>query len=91
MTKISPWRLAAIQAIDGAIANALPGTDLKQAIDAAYPFGTRENLPYKMWLEEGQKVLIRLGLYQLPQNRKCKYHPDGQTCLMCMNGSLVSE
>lgn len=25
---------------------------VKRTIDAAYPFGTRENHPYKIWLEE---------------------------------------
>lgn len=32
-------------------------------------------------------LLVRLNLYKVPENRKCKYHPDGQTCLMCMNNS----
>lgn len=80
----SHWRTASIQVINQTIESAPPGTDLINAIDAAYPFGERAYSPYKIWLEERKKALIRLNLYKVP-NRKCKYHPDGQTCLLCMN------
>lgn len=82
----SHWRLAAIQTIARAIDNAPPGADLVKAIDAAYPFGMREYTPYKIWLEERKKVLIKLDLYKPLHKRKCRYHPDGQSCLLCMNG-----
>lgn len=83
MAKISHWRFHAAQTIERVVATASPGTDLKAAIDAAYPFGERKYAPYKMWLEERRKVLLRLNLYKAPDSRKCKYHPNGQTCLIC--------
>lgn len=80
----SPWRLAAQEAIWTALQNIPIGADAVKAIDAAYPFYERANHPYKIWLDERKKTLIQLGLYQPPKNRrKCKYHPDGQTCLIC--------
>lgn len=88
MPKFQPskCRVVAYETIDSVVKSAAPGADLTKLIDAAYPFGLRENSPYKIWLEERKKVLIRLNLYKVPGNRKCKYHPDGQTCLLCMNG-----
>lgn len=83
MPKVSHWRCCAAQTIERVVATTAPGTDLKAAIDAAYPFGERKYTPYKIWLEERKKVLIRLNLYKVPGSRKCKYHPDGQTCLIC--------
>jgi hypothetical protein len=35
---------------------------LKCAIDASYPFGTRKNHPYQIWLDERRKAFYRLGL-----------------------------
>ena len=79
----SPWRLAAQEAIWQALQNVPVGGDAVRAIDAAYPFNERSHHPYKIWLDERKKTLIQLGLYQPPKNRRCKYHPDGQTCLIC--------
>lgn len=31
------------------------------AVDAAYPFGERANFPYKAWLEERRRYLVRYG------------------------------
>jgi hypothetical protein len=81
--KPSIWRVKSIEAINNAIKTAPNGADLIKLIDAAYPFGNREYTPYKIWLEERKKALLRLNLYKVPANRKCKYHPDGQTCLLC--------
>jgi len=52
----SRWRRAAIATI-GNVIKAHPELlsdegALLQAVDAAYPFGSREMLPYKMWLLE---------------------------------------
>jgi hypothetical protein len=85
MAQASSWRVKACQVIEQVIKDAPPGADLVKLIDEAYPFGDRKYLPYKMWLEERKKVLLRLNLYQVPKNRKCPYHPNGQTCLICMN------
>ncbi len=85
MSKASFWRIKACQAIEGAIASTSENADFIQAIDAAYPFGARKYTPYKVWLEERKKALLRLNLYKVPGNRKCQYHPDGQTCLICAN------
>ncbi|MBW4478600.1 MAG: hypothetical protein KME54_17510 [Tolypothrix brevis GSE-NOS-MK-07-07A] len=81
--KPSIWRSLSVEAINNAIKSAPPGANLKTLIDAAYPFGSREYTPYKIWLEERKKALLRLNLYKVPKNRKCKYHPNGQTCLLC--------
>jgi hypothetical protein len=37
----------------------------KAAIDAAYPFGTREHWPYKAWCKARRKYLERYGLKPL--------------------------
>lgn len=54
-------------------------------IDAAYPFGNRANHPYKIWLQERKRLLFLYNLYEAPKSRKCKYHPNAQTCLFCKN------
>ena len=81
--KQNKWRIAANQAIDKAIKEAPQGSDLKAAIDNAYPFGARKYTPYKIWLEERKKALTRLGLYTTPSTWRCMYHPNNQTCLFC--------
>lgn len=53
----SQWRRAAIAAIGRVLNAATPGllsddVALLKAVDAAYPFGERKYLPYKMWLLE---------------------------------------
>ncbi|CCF83629.1 hypothetical protein [Nitrolancea hollandica] len=35
---------------------------LLDRIDLAYPFGQRENHPYRIWLDERRAVMVRLGL-----------------------------
>ena len=70
---MSKWRLAARQAIQGAIASAPPGAfpyELKKAIDAAYPFGQRENHPYKIWLSERRAYFCDLGIHTQQQPKK---------------------
>ncbi|MBE9199081.1 MULTISPECIES: hypothetical protein [unclassified Nodularia (in: cyanobacteria)] len=60
----SPWRLAARQAIQKAIAATSPDDlpSLKEAIDAAYPFSSREYYPYKVWLSERKAYFQILGI-----------------------------
>lgn len=84
------WRSHACIAIEDAIKKAPKGSDLIKAIDAAYPFGERKYHPYKIWLDERRKALIRLNFYKPPQNRQCPYHPNGQTCLICMNKGAIA-
>lgn len=38
--------------------------DRTKAIDAAYPFGSRECFPYKAWLKERRSYLVKYG-YQV--------------------------
>lgn len=82
----SEWRLAARAAIQKAIA-AAPSDDLaviKKCIDAAYPFGERENHPYKMWLKERKLCFQELGIIP-PETKKecdlCDRTPPGQLSL----------
>ena len=73
----SYWRLRARDAIQ----TALVGMDLSdvaavtKAIDAAYPFGTREMWPYKMWLLERKAALAAL--------RPSSYEPKANRCPAC--------
>ncbi|WP_016953532.1 hypothetical protein [Anabaena sp. PCC 7108] len=79
----SPWRWAARAAIEKAIAQ-LPlecdRVQIKKAIDAAYPFGTRAMHPYKIWLSERRKAFEELGLIppkKKPPKKKPPTNPDG--------------
>lgn len=87
------WQYYAAEAIRQALASAPKDADLIKVIDAAYPFGQRKYRPYQIWLDERKKALIRLNLYKAPgeAKRKCKYHPDGQTCLICMNKEQIND
>jgi len=75
--------MKAFEVIQSAIASAPENADLTKLIDEAYPFGDRKYLPYKIWLDERKKALIRLNLYKVPKNRKCPYHSNNETCLLC--------
>ncbi|MBZ9712215.1 hypothetical protein [Deinococcus multiflagellatus] len=39
-----------------------PAKEILRQIDQAYPFGTREHHPYKMWLEVRKEAIKALGL-----------------------------
>ncbi|AFZ24760.1 hypothetical protein Cylst_2553 [Cylindrospermum stagnale PCC 7417] len=43
---------------------------IKQAIDKSYPFGSRENHPYKIWLDERRKTFYDLGLAEKKPDKK---------------------
>jgi hypothetical protein len=60
----SKWRLYSRKVIAAAIASVPDGdvTKIKKAIDKAYPFGSRENHPYKMWLIERRIALVELEI-----------------------------
>ncbi|NET74144.1 MAG: hypothetical protein F6K62_25415 [Sphaerospermopsis sp. SIO1G2] len=64
---MSKWRKYAREVIEEAIAS-LPATasksELKKAIDRAYPFHMRENYPYKVWLDERRKKFYELGILE---------------------------
>lgn len=53
---------------------------LKQAIDAAYPFGERRNHPYKVWLKARKQAFLRLGIEVKPKKQKV-VGPEEQTSL----------
>lgn len=59
----SYWRRKSREAIMAAIARnpGLVDFDILKAIDKAYPFGPRKNLPYKYWLEERRKTMSRIS------------------------------
>lgn len=61
----SRWRTLARRAIKAAL-NSLPDDatekQIRRAIFDAYPFGTRELLPYKHWLTEQKAALKKLGI-----------------------------
>lgn len=82
---MSNWRQASISAIAFALKDLPKEADKKKAIDAAYPFYERKYHPYKIWLDERRKTLLQLGLWQPPKMRRCKYHSNKQTCLLCQN------
>lgn len=64
MREVSHWTLAAKRAIaevDAALPAEVSLEDRTKAIDAAYPFGPRSHLPYKMWLQARREYLGRFG------------------------------
>lgn len=87
----SNWRLAARSAIQGAIASLPPDcdrTELKKAIDAAYPFGSRENHPYKIWLSERKAFFIQLGIIPAPPAKMPKFKRKGKQPIAISPGQL---
>lgn len=64
MREPSHWTVAAkraIQEVDAALPEDAPLAERTKAIDAAYPFGPRSHLPYKMWLQARREYLGRFG------------------------------
>lgn len=57
------WRDCANRAIEAAMASGraagLDGRDLERHVSEAYPFGPRENHPYKIWLDACRKAFGR--------------------------------
>lgn len=43
------------------LSNDMPLDERKRIVDAAYPFGSREMWPYKMWLKARRQYLARYG------------------------------
>ena len=72
MAKVGCWRDIAESTIRRAMAS-LPADaglkDRKAAVDAAYPFGERRWLPYKVWLKARRKALIPFGYVPLNQRK----------------------
>lgn len=71
-TTTSRWRLEARKAIGRAIesyenvhAGELDHVELRGEVDAAYPFGERQHLPYKMWLVERRLFLDSLATHEV--------------------------
>ncbi|MEH1821512.1 MAG: hypothetical protein V7L31_20935 [Nostoc sp.] len=76
---MSYWRERAASAIEQAISTINVNLEnlseqdkqqLKCVIDAAYPFRTRKNHPYQIWLDERQKAFERLGIINERLRRK---------------------
>ncbi|MBL9047845.1 MAG: hypothetical protein JNK34_11155 [Tabrizicola sp.] len=58
------WRTRAEDTIRKVMAALPPDVSLedrRKAVDAAYPFGARSHLPYKVWLRARRKALIPFG------------------------------
>jgi hypothetical protein len=58
----SRWRVAARRAIAEALLTVIPADDentVRATVNAHYPFGERKHLPYRMWLDEVKKVMLR--------------------------------
>jgi hypothetical protein len=58
----SRWRVAARRAIERGMEGVTPADSekaLRDAISAAYPFGERRMMPYKIWLDEVKKEMLR--------------------------------
>jgi len=56
----SPWRVRSREIIRNVVESMSPTVDtktLRRALREAYPFGTREFHPYKIWLDEIRKEL----------------------------------
>lgn len=58
------WRKAArdvIARVHGELADGASLDERRAAVDAAYPFGSREHYPYAAWLAERRAYLARYG------------------------------
>jgi len=53
---------ATIQRVHMALPESAGFAERKAAVDAAYPFGTREHWPYKAWCKARRAYLERYGL-----------------------------
>lgn len=96
----STWRRHA-RAVIGRVLAGLPAgatdTERRKAVQAAYPFGERQNHPYRCWLAEVKLALdgrsadrdtsIRFvaspQLWLDVQCGWCRYHPQLTKCVMC--------
>ncbi len=74
------WREHAFRALHEAHGQAvragLTGRELVKALDAAYPFGTRECWPYKAWLGARRKFFCQHGLGEFLRPVKAKANPE---------------
>ena len=88
---ISNWRKQANQVIWKALneQGIFPGTNTRnipehrkkqivKAVKRAYPFGLKENHPYRIWLSELDRILSQLGLKKKrkikPVKKKVNFH-----------------
>jgi hypothetical protein len=63
MAKRNSWSVRARQVIAEVLSSLPPGASekaVRAALRYAYPFGERENWPYKMWCQEQARALKRL-------------------------------
>lgn len=90
---MNKWREASIEVIVNTIEEnkGKSKAHIINAVKKAYPFGERKYLPYKIWLEERKRLFFLYNLYEAPKSRKCKYHPNGQTCLFCKDKNIKNN
>ncbi len=88
--KISQWRTFSQIAIKKAIddCKSQDKTEIRKAIDAAFPFGERAYHPYKIWLSERKRYLAHLGIETkgkaVKEWQRCQYCRDSKDgCLFC--------
>lgn len=69
---MSGWRITARKVIQDAIDSRRgePFEVVLAAIDAAYPFGSRDHWPYTVWLQERRAAIARLQGRTLNWNAK---------------------
>lgn len=85
------WRQQARLAIYKAVDASKPCTtaELKKAIDASYPFGSREYYPYKAWLIERKTAFYELGIIEkLPDSKGRKTRKPMIGCDHVVEGQL---
>jgi len=61
--------LAVIREVDARLDGQTPLAERIKAIDAAYPFGERKYFPYKAWLKERKRYLMRFGFLPRGTNK----------------------
>jgi hypothetical protein len=78
----SYWRDRANPIIVGIVKehNNTDSKELRKALYEAYPFGERKYHPYKIWLDEIQKVLQAVGA--APKKAKAAQEPDKNQMVM---------
>lgn len=79
----SQWRRRAAQVIDEVIAglpDSMPDELKKKMVSHAYPFGSREGHPYRMWLIEVNKRFPKKKPFPVFPTMA---GPDGVLCVWC--------
>lgn len=80
MSKPGHWRGAARPIIAEVLAanKDKPEAEIKAALKKAYPFGLRENFPYKVWLDE---IRVQRGKRRFGEGKKSDPNNPAQSKL----------